>query len=196
MQVMQRIEVAPMSAEAFTVAEGQTLRIVDVAGGQPGDFVAFNRHDLAERFSQSRTRVENRTCTVTAGHQLWTNVLPPRVMFTITEDTAEGHDLLYTPCCRYALEARFGVSRDGCHENLARALGPWGLSLPDVPDPLNLFFNVTIAGDGRLTIGKHRSRPGDRVVLRAEMDCLVAVSTCSVPIEGKVSSGYTIEVCG
>lgn len=194
MNVLQHIEVDPMSAEAFTILRGQTIRIVDVAGGQPGDLVAFNLHDLSERFSQARTRVENRTCTVTTGHHLWTNTLPPRVMFTIIADTAGNHNLLYRPCCRYALETRFGVSRDGCQENLARALAPWGLSLLDIPDPLSVFFNVIVAADGTFSIGEQRSRPGDSIALRAEMDCLLAVSTCSVPREGKENSGFAVEV--
>lgn len=194
MQIMQKRLVAPRSAHAFTLRQGQTVRIVDVAGGQPGDFVAFNQHDLAERFSQSRTRVENRSCRVTTGGRLWTNAIHPRIMFTIMADTAGTHDLLYTPCCRYALEKRFGISGDGCLENLARSLASWGLKPLDVPDPLNLFFDVGVAPDGALAIGKHRSQPGDLIELRAEMDCLVAVSTCSVPMEGRNNSAYRLEI--
>lgn len=190
----RQIDIPPMSARAFTVEQGETVRIVDVEGGQPGDLVAFNLHDLSEHFSQSRTRVENHTCSVTTGHRLWTNTLPPKIMFTITEDSAGDHDLLYTPCCRYALETRFKLSRDGCHEHLAKALAPWNISLQEIPDPLNLFFSVNVESDGTLSIGKHRSLPGDYIELRAEMDCLAAISTCSVPLEEKSNSGFTIEI--
>jgi len=195
MRVVSRVDVGPASAEAFTVQQGRTVRIVDTAGGQPGDFVAFNSHDLSERFSQARTRVEERTVVITAGNRLWTNALPPRAMFLVEQNTAGPHDLLYTPCCRHALETRFGVSKDGCQENLAGALAPWGLSILDVPDPLNLFFNVTVSPEGKLAIGAHRSAPGSSISLRAEMDCLVAVSACAVPIEGRANSGFTVEVC-
>ena len=194
MRIAKRIEVAPTSAEALAVLRGQTVRIVDVAGGQPGDLVAFNQHDLSERFSQARTRVEERACKVTTGNQLWTNTQPPRAMLTIVEDAAGGHDLLYTPCCRYALEKRFGVSGDGCLEHLAGALAPWGLTAGDVPDPLNLFFDVRVGPGGAISIGEHRSSTGDSIVLRAEMDCLLAVSTCSVPKQAGPSTGFVIEV--
>ena len=193
MRVVSHVDVGPASAEAFAVPKGRIVRIADTAGGQPGDFVAFNSHDLSERFSQARTRVEERTCVITAGNRLWTNRLPPRVMFVVAQNNAGPHDLLYTPCCRYALETRFGVSRDGCQENLAKALAPWGLSILDVPDPLNLFFNVIVSPEGKLTIGAHRSEPGTSISLRAEMDCLVAVSACAVPIKGRSNSGFTIE---
>ena len=196
MDDVKRIDIPPKSARAFTVAKGGTVRIIDVEGGQPGDFVAFNLHDPAERFSQSRTRVENRTVTITAGHALWTNVQPPRVMFTVVADTAGNHDLLYTPCCRYALQTRFGVTGDGCLENLVKALAPWGIAALDVPDPLNLFFSVNVDANGAMTIGDHGSRAGDSIELHAEIDCLVAISTCAVPVKGRQCSGYTVEIAG
>lgn len=188
------IDIPPTSAAAFTVTGNQTIRITDIQGGQPGDFVAWNADDLSEHFSQSRTRVENRSCTVTAGNSLWTNAIPPRIMFQITRDTAGNHDLLYTPCCRYALQKRFAISRSGCLENLAQALKPWKIAATDIPDPLNLFFNVNVAPDSRLSIGHHSSQAGDCMELRAEIDALVAISTCAVPIEGRPNSGFIVDV--
>ena len=193
MSDMKRLEIPPMSARAFELAAGRWLRIVDVVGGQPGDLVAFNPRNLSERFSQARTRVENGSVRVTTGCGLYSNVQPPRTLLTIVEDTAGRHDLLYSPCCRYALEKRFGVSRDGCLEHLAQALRPWGLAVGDIPDPLSLFFTVQLEPNGAMALGEHTSRPGDHVTFRAEMDCLVAVSTCSVPIAGRENSGYLIE---
>lgn len=186
-----RFPIAPASAQAFTIRAGQTLRVVDIAGGQAGDLVAFHLHDLEEAFSQARTRVENRAFRVTLGHALWTDAAWPRIMFTVVEDTGGGHDLLYTPCCRYALEQRFGVSRDGCLENLTRALRP--RLTRKVPDPLNLFFNVCADPAGPIRIGQPLSRPGSRIDLRAEMDCLVAVSTCAVP-KDTPNTGYEVEI--
>lgn len=185
-----------MAAEAFFAAKGETLRIIDEKGGQPGDFVAFNARDLTERFSQSRTRVENMAYRITHGHMLWTNAVPPRIMLTIMTDTSGHHDLLYTPCNRYVLEKRFGVSREGCQEHLAASLAPWHIKVQEIPDPLNLFFNIVANVTGGLSIGDHRSRPGDFIELRAEMDCLIAISACSVPISGKPNSGFKIIITG
>ncbi len=188
--------IPPVSARAYSLSRGGRIRIIDTEGGQPGDLVAFNAHDLAERFSQSRTRVENRAYRVTTGHALWTNAVPPRRLLTIVADTGGGHDLLYTPCNRYALAKRFGVARDGCQENLAASLAPWGIKLQDIPDPLNLFFNVVADGSGAIAMGQHQSRPGAGLELRAEMDCLLAISTCAVPIPGKTNSGFKIILTG
>jgi len=193
---VRRIVIPALSARAFSVAKGETIRITDTDGGQPGDLVAFNANDLSERFGQCRTRVENRSFIATTGHHLWSNGQPPKIMFTIVEDTSGGHDLLYAPCCRYALEKRFHVVRDGCLENLARALAPWGITMRDVPDPLNLFFVVRAGEDGRLTVQPGRSKPGDCITLRAEMDCLVAIAACAVPRESGRNSGYVVEITG
>lgn len=195
MHSIQQHRIEPLSAMAFTVRQGQGLRITDVEGGQPGDLIAFNLHALAEKFSQARTRVENRNCRLTTGGTLWTNAIPPRVMLTILADAGGPHDLLYTPCCRYALERRFGVSRDGCYEHLARAVAPWGIAPPDMPDPFNLFFAVRVDSDGALSIGEHASPPGAFIDLRAELDVLVAVSTCSAPHStGRPNTGYRVDV--
>lgn len=185
-----------MSAEAFAVDSGQTIRIVDVEGRQPGDFVALMADDLSVKLSQARTRVENGKVHVTTGDRLWTNALPPTVMFTIASDTCGTHDLLYPPCCRYALEKRFDVARDGCLENLVRALSAWDLAPRDVPEPLNLFFDVSVDTAGSMQLRPPSSKPGDFIELTAAMDCVVAVSTCAVPLTGKDNSGYRIEIEG
>lgn len=194
MKVCQEAIVPAMSAKSFSVRSGETVRIIDVRGEQPGDLVAFKASDLDVRLSQARTRVENHKVAITQGDSLWTNTFPPEVMFTITRDTHGAHDLLYPPCCRYALEKRFGVSRDGCLENLARALEPWAVKPHDIPEPLNLFFRVSVDEAGGMELGAPTSKPGSLIEITAEMDCIVAISTCSVPLSGKENSEYHIEI--
>ena len=194
MKVCQEVIVPPMSARAFSITSGQTVRIVDTRGEQPGDLVAFKSTDLAVKLSQARTRVENHKVAVTQGDKLWTNTFPPEVMFTIIRDTHGAHDLLYPPCCRYALEKRFGVSRDGCLENLAQALAPWAVKPHEIPDPLNLFFRVSVDEAGGMVLGAPTSKPGSLIELKAKMDCIVAISTCSVPLSAKENSEYLIQI--
>lgn len=194
MNVCQEVVVPPMSAKAFSVSSGQTVRIVDTRGEQPGDLVAFKSTDLAVKLSQARTRVENHRVAVTQGATLWTNTFPPEVMFTIIRDTHGTHDLLYPPCCRYVLEKRFGISRDGCLENLAKALKAWGVKPHEIPDPLNLFLRVSVDDAGGMELCEPTSKPGSLIDLKAEMDCIVAVATCSVPFPAKENSEYHIEI--
>lgn len=186
--------IPPMSARSFIVKKGETIRITDVNGKQSGDLVAFNLEDLSERFSQARTRVENGKSRVTENDTLWTNANPPGVMFTIVGDSCGAHDLLYTPCCRYALTTRFGVDRDGCLENLAKALKDWEIEEREIPDPLNLFFNVEAHPSGEVVIVEQTSAAGDYLELQAEMDSLLAISTCSAPSAKGEHTSYKIEI--
>jgi uncharacterized protein YcgI (DUF1989 family) len=43
-----------------------------------------------------------------------------------------------------------------------------------------------------MAVGDQSSNPGVFIELRAEMDCVVAISTCSVPIAGREPSGFTL----
>ena len=62
-----------------------------------------------------------------------------------------------------------------------------GLRPPEVPSPLNLFMNIPVKDGKVLEFCPPVSRPGDRVALVAEMDCIVVFSACPqdiLPING------------
>lgn len=180
-------EIGPASALAFTIDQGQSLKVVDVQGQQVGDFVAFNTHNHMERFSSGRTRSENGKIRISAGDKLFSNDC--HVMFTITRDTCGVHDLLYPPCCRWVFENRYRIPpHDGCLENLCRALSSWRIDRLDIPDPFNIFEHSSVDADGKLSILEPLSRAGSFIELRAEMDCLVGLSACAVDV-GRTNAG-------
>jgi uncharacterized protein YcgI (DUF1989 family) len=104
-------------------------------------------------------------------------------------DTSPGiHDTLLAACDRYRY-ALLGCPdyHDNCTDNLAAALAELGLAVPETPSPWNLFMNIPVHADGSVTFEPPVSQPGDSVLLRAEMDCIVAFSACPqdmVPING------------
>jgi len=175
------IEIAPASAIAIEIDEGKSLRVVSVEGQQVGDFVAFNKVNFAERFSAGRTRSENGKVKISVGDRLFSNLC--NVMFEITQDTCGVHDLLYPPCNRWVFENRYKIPpHDGCEENLEKALSPWKITKFDIPDPFNIFENSTIDVMGKLKIQAPVSTAGDYVELKAEMNCLVGISSCAVDV--------------
>jgi hypothetical protein len=175
------IEIAPASAIAFEIDEGKSLRVVSVEGQQVGDFVAFNKANLVERFSSGRTRSENGKVKISVGDRLFSNLC--NVMFEITQDTCGVHDLLYPPCNRWVFQNRYKIPpHDGCEENLEKALSPWKITKFDIPDPFNIFENSTIDVTGKLKIQAPVSTAGDYVELKAEMNCLVGISSCAVDV--------------
>jgi hypothetical protein len=170
--------IAAKSARAVSVKRGQVLRIEDIDGGQVADLVCFSSHDPKEKFSQAKTRIRNWSIRLSTGSQLVSN--RDNVMFTITQDTVGVHDIVFSPCHSYVYEHFFGVGpRNGCLENLAAAVAPAGISADDLPDPFNIFMHTGIKDSGELFVAATPSKKGDFIELRAELDCLVAVSACA-----------------
>src|SRR5262245_16996839 len=89
------------SGAAFELKKGQRLRI---AGKSIVDFVAFNLHDLQERFDQARTKTNQVKIFVSIGDVLFSKRNNP--MLTIVADTfKEGrHDLQKGMCSRKRFE--------------------------------------------------------------------------------------------
>ena len=179
LKLIETIDVPPASAKSFHVTKGQILRIIDVEGKQVGDFVCFNPHEITEKFSAGRTRTNNYKLRITTGDRLFSNHC--NVMFTIVEDTCGIHDLLYPPCCSWVFENRYKVApRTGCREHLAASLKSFGIGEMDIPDPLNVFMQTDVVESSQLEIKEPTSEAGDHIDLRAEMDCLAALSSCAV----------------
>jgi uncharacterized protein YcgI (DUF1989 family) len=101
-------------------------------------------------------------------------------MFTIIADTVGVHDIFFCQCHSYVYEEIYKVGpRNGCYENLSAAVISYGISSDDLPDPFNMFMYTGIKENGELFVGASPSKQGDYIELRAEMDCLAAVSACA-----------------
>ena len=169
------------------VAEGQHVRVVNTHGQQVVDTWAFRRDDLAEFMSMEHSRTAIGRTMPTLGQSMVTNRRRP--ILTLAEDTSGGiHDTLLAACDRYRYEL-LGCTEyhDNCTDNLAAALAELGLTPPETPSPWNLFMNIPVGLEGSLSFEPPVSSPGDYVLLRAELDCVVAFSACPqdmVPING------------
>jgi urea carboxylase-associated protein 1 len=176
-RVVFETTLAPRGHIAREIARGEVLRVVDLEGRQVGDLVAFNKADLGEKFWISNTVRLNGTVFVTTGHVLYSELSRP--MFTIVADTCGRHDLLAGSCNAEIDKVRYGVDAHyGCVENFLAALAPYGIQRRDIPMSLNLFMNCPVEASGAWTIATAVSKPGDYIDLRAEMDCVFALSNC------------------
>ncbi|GGC32725.1 hypothetical protein GCM10011371_20200 [Novosphingobium marinum] len=171
--------IPPRSGTAFELAKGRRLTVIDPEGVQVSDLLAFSRADLREVISNGRTFDYEETIRLGRGNRLWSNRSNP--MLAIEEDSVGCHDFLLTPCSRATFEHFYPdkpVHR-GCLGNLAEALSPWGIGEDDIPVAFNCFMNVPVAPDGSVRVDPPVSRPGDRIVLRAEMDLVIGLTACS-----------------
>lgn len=176
-QVLRDEVVEPRGRTAFTADAGQTVRIVDLEGQQVADFVCFVRDDPAEKLSVHNTALIQGTIHITSGHGLLSDRC--RRLMTIVEDTCGRHDLLAGSCSEGTNRFRYGVAdTPNCRSNFEAALRPFGIPLKEIPYSFNIFMNVPIEADGRMSIQAPISAPGAHIDLRAEVDLIVAISNC------------------
>jgi uncharacterized protein YcgI (DUF1989 family) len=179
---MSRHRIDPQSGTGFTLRAGQVLRIIDPCGEQVSDLMAFAGAGGTEWLSSGRTIDYNDTIFFTAGHALYSN--RSRVMLTIVKDTVGRHDFLYTPCSpeTFTLIYKHDGPHPSCFENLSRGLAPFGIPPDRIPTTFNVFMNVEMDAEGRLTVKPPRSKPGDCIELRAEMDLVIGLTACSAEL--------------
>ena len=179
---LRRYHLPPRSGVAFTVARGERVRVIDPTGEQVSDVVSFAAEDPSEWLSSGRSIDYANTIYLTTGHTLYSNRSRP--MWTVVDDTVGRHDFLLTPCSPDTFRILYGIDtpRPSCFGNLAEHLAPYGIRPDMIPTTLNVFMNVVVGETGELTIGPPRSRAGDHLLLRAEMDLIVGVTACSAEL--------------
>ena len=176
------VEIPERSGDAFRLAAGQTLTVIDPRGVQVADLLAYNAEDLAEVISSGRTLDYAETIYLTTGNLLYSNRSRP--MLTIVDDTVGRHDFLLTPCSYDTFHHFYPdlPPHRGCFGNLAAALEPYGVKPDMIPTAFNCFMNVTVDGaTGKLDVLPPISKAGDHIVLRAEMDLIIGLTACSAP---------------
>ena len=195
--VTERIVVPAREGRALRVPAGGRFRVVDIEGQQVGDLFAFAADDIAEYASAQHTRVGLARLFPGPGEAFLTNRRRP-ILTLVADDSPGVHDLLMAACDaeRYRL---LGVTgwHASCRENLERAMADLGYPRVDIPQPINLFMDIPIGPDGTLAFAPARTRPGDSVTLRAEMDVIVALSACPMdlnPINGAGPTSLAIEL--
>ena len=196
MKVLQTVVVPKNSGKSFVVKKGQVLR---VAGRTIVDFVAFNLHNVRERFDQARTKTNQVKLFISTGDQLFSK--DNNALLTIVEDSfKEGrHDLQKGMCSRKRFELvakglaqrKFADGVDlnpkraedipdhGCWENLIDGLKGYDIAPEDIPSPFNIWQTMKIDPDSGALLDTTIRPPAEaHIDFRAEMDCLVAVSAC------------------
>lgn len=164
---------------AFYLDQGAYLKVIDPQGEQVSDLVAFNAHDKREKLSSGKTLDFESTLFITKGHHLWSN--RSNKMMEIIEDTNGRNDFLLAPCSPETFQILYDNPHyhPSCFENLEKNLKPFGILADDIPTAFNVFMNVQLASDGTISVEPPKSKPGDYVLFRAEMDLIVGLTACS-----------------
>lgn len=165
-------------ARSVLLRPGDRLRITDVAGGQVGDVFAYHADDLAEHHSAAHTRTHTSRLFPALGEAFVTNRRRP--ILTYLADTSPGvHDMLIAACDPQRYAAYGDPDHASCAQNLTDALAEHGYPAPShIPQPINVFMRIPVGADGELSWLTAATRPGDAITLRAELPCLLVVSSC------------------
>ena len=181
---MKEIIIQPCSGCAIDAKQGQKITVVDIDGGQVVDFFAENAANADEFISPDVTIDCNESLRLNVGDIIYTNLYRP--MFRILSDDVGEHDLLH-PCCRPEMYDFFyhnGQGHSNCLDNINSSLN----RRHAIIRPVNLFMYTAIEQNGKITVKPPKSRPGDQIVLRAEMDVRLGIAACSVS-ESDCNSG-------
>ncbi|NLN06156.1 MAG: urea carboxylase-associated family protein [Firmicutes bacterium] len=172
------------SGQAIEVKKNEKITVIDLDGSQVVDFFAEAKQNPLEFLSTGVTIDCNRSINLKTGDTIFTNLYNP--MFTLLSDDVGEHDLLH-PCCRPEMYEFFyhnGEGHPNCLENINKSLRK---QYPII-HPVNLFMHTKINADGSIAVEPPLSKPGDKVVLRAEMDVRLGIAACSVS-ESKCNGG-------
>jgi urea carboxylase-associated protein 1 len=166
---------------------GQTLKMIDTEGQQAIDFLCYSAELPFDRINIPTTVRLNKSLYITKGSKIYSD--RARTMMSVLEDTCGFHDTL-AGCCSCEIDkVRYGVDKtESCRTNFIAELAGWGMSPSEIVSNINFFMRVKFGADGELTIADGVSRPGDYVVLRAEMPVIVVISNC--PQENNPAAGF------
>lgn len=167
---------------AIRLAGGSGIKLVNTTGMQTVDTWALRERDISEYLSVEHTRRTIGKLSPTTGDELFSNRRNP--LLRVEADTAIGtHDTLVA-CCDKWLYQHYGCApgHANCRDNFHDALFRIGVESHFVPNPINLWMNVPVDGNGNMSLEPPVSRPGDYVVLRAIEDCIVVFSACPMDI--------------
>ncbi|MGH3519045.1 MAG: DUF1989 domain-containing protein [Haloechinothrix sp.] len=180
-----RIDAA--TARGYQVKEGQYIQIIDVAGRQCSDFLAFGEHRLDAGLERG---LDSTTTRYFMG-----NAYPQPGLFgkfydadaqplvEVIRDTVGRHDTFGLACNAKYYEDMGYPGHINCTDNFNRQLDPYGIAPRKGWPALNLFYNTAFDDSNLLVFDEPWSRPGDYVLMRAMTDLVCASSACPDDID-------------
>ncbi len=179
------------SGRAYEVKAGEYIQVVDIAGRQCSDFIAFSRRALdrgQERFIDStvtRTMVGRAYPNPGMTDKFYDQDNQPLVQ--ILQDSCGRHDTFGLACTARVYENKGFPGHINCSTNISEAMRPWDVAPRGAWPAVNYFFNTQVEMGNAIRSDESWSLPGDYVLMKALTD-LVCVSTAcpddTSPING------------
>ena len=183
----QDFRIHKATAEAYEVAAGEFIQIIDVEGRECSDFQCFSAADLGEGIERSLDATMTRSL-MGASYPLPglyskyfdVNMRP---MVEIVQDTVGRHDTFNTACnAKYYADMGY-PGHINCSDNFNMVLAPYGVAPRGGWEAINFFYNTNLDDDNQLYFEEPWSRPGDYVLLRALTDLVCVSSACPCDVD-------------
>jgi aminomethyltransferase len=175
------------TALAYEVKAGEFIQIIDVAGRQSSDFLAFHAGQLQRGVERGLDSTTTRTLMGAAypGPGLFSKFYDPDMqpVVEVIRDTCGRHDTFGLACTAKYYDDMGYPGHANCSDNLSAALEPHGVAPRKGWPAVNLFFNTGIDEHNALYMDESWSRPGDYVLLRAFDDLVCGTSSCPDDID-------------
>ncbi len=181
------LEVDRASAIAYEVKAGEYIQVIDVAGRQCSDFLAFDSRQLQRGVERGLDATTTRTLTGAAypGPGLYSKFYDQdmRPLVEVVRDTVGRHDTFALACTAKYYEDMGYPGHVNCTDNFNAALDPYTIQPRRGWPAVNFFYNTRIDQDNVLVMDEPWSRPGDHVLLRALTDLVCLSSACPDDID-------------
>jgi len=158
---------------------GARLNLRDPDGDTSVQLLVFNAEAPAERLNVADTVKVQWQAYLGAGQLLLSDM--GRVLMSFESDTSAGHDTFCAMSNRAWNDAKYGDGAahgdaPNARDRFAVALAKAGLDRRDIGPSVNLFKSVVVEPDGSFSWRGDGAPAGAEVVLRADMDVLVALT--------------------
>ncbi|MFN2450192.1 MAG: DUF1989 domain-containing protein [Candidatus Baltobacteraceae bacterium] len=165
------------SGAAGLLGRGARLRVVALHSEQVADIALFNAADPRDAFSAGRTIDYNESTRLACGTTLYSQRSTP--IARVVEDTCGAHDMLLAPCSMEMFARRGQPAHPSCFTSLCRALREFAVDPDSLVATINVFMDVRVHRDGRVTIHPPPCRTGDMFTIEALTDLVFGISACS-----------------
>jgi aminomethyltransferase len=181
------LEVEKASAIAYEVKAGEFIQVIDAAGRQCSDFLAFDARQLQRGIERGLDATTTRTLMGTAypGPGLFSKFYDQDMqpLVEVVRDTVGRHDTFALACTAKYYEDMGYPGHVNCTDNFNAALDPYTIQSRRGWPAVNFFYNTRIDLNNVLFMDEPWSRPGDYVLLKALTDLVCLSSACPDDID-------------
>ena len=180
------------TARDYVVRAGEYIQIIDVAGRECSDFLAFTASKLDQGIERGLDPTTTRTLMGAAypGPGLFSKFFDQDMqpLIEVIQDTCGRHDTFGLACTAKYYEDMGYFGHVNCSDNLSNAMKDYGVEPRRGWPAINFFYNTGIDDHNTLYLDEPWSRPGDYVLLRALEDLVCASSAC--PDDTSAANGW------